>query len=229
MDVLVNKALEFGFKRLSSVLKSPIVFHSVPGAGKTTLIRALLNSDSRFEGWTLAEGDKPNLEGVVIRKYVGGEVGPFALLDEYCVEPEIAGKFYAVFGDPLQVNNIGFLRASWIKVETHRFGKATAQLLNQFGFEVSSSKADILVIADIFVGEPEGTVVYFEEEVGCLLKRHSLEAVHIDLVRGDSFPVVTFVTSENCMILDKVRSFNCLTRHSEKLIILCPNATYSPT
>lgn len=228
MDVLVNKALNFGFVRLSSVLRRPIVFHSVPGAGKSTLIRELIKEDSRFEGWTLAEGDSATLSGVVIKKYLGGPVGEFALLDEYCVDPSVASGFFAVFGDPLQVCNTGFLRASFLKVESHRFGCTTAQLLRSFGFEIQAGGEDIVVIADIFVGEPEGQVLYFEEEVGCLLKRHQLECAHIDTVRGRTYPVVTFVTSENTLGLDRVRGFNCLTRHSAKLIILCPDATYAP-
>nr|UZP17025.1 ORF2 [Blueberry scorch virus]UZP17035.1 ORF2 [Blueberry scorch virus] len=227
MDVLVKYLVKNNFERLSSNLSLPIVVHSVPGAGKSTLIRELIAADPRFCALTFGKADPPNLSGVCIRSAIGITSCPeFTLVDEY-LEGEIPSGSFAVFADPLQGGPGLPLRAHFIKKTSHRFGSQTSALLTSLGFEVEASGEDCVEIADIFQRDPEGVVLYHESDIGDLLAAHSVEAHCIKEVRGQTFDSVTFVTAESAPILDRALSFQCLTRHRKNLLILCPNATYT--
>jgi hypothetical protein len=229
MDVLVDLLLKFGFKRLSSRLTTPIVVHCVPGAGKSTLIRELLDLDTRFYAYTAGVPDSPRLNGRWIRaleEYPGTE-GQLVIVDEYTLLDKLPFEPFAVFGDPIQSNSKGVLPAHFTCNFSRRFGLATSNLLRDLGWDVIAEGSDVVQISDIFGVEPIGTVVYFEAEVGCLLRSHCVEAKSLAEIRGQTFDIVTFVTSENCPSSDVCAAFQCLTRHREALHILCPNATYT--
>nr|UVA86894.1 triple gene block protein 1 [Cole mild mosaic virus] len=227
MDVFVKLLSDFGFTRLNSRLSCPIVVHCVPGAGKSTLIRKLLELDSRFEAYTGGVPDTPNLSGCWIRKWEGNTTpGKLTVLDEYThlsVVPEV----FALFGDPVQSDTSAVRRADFTCNTSRRFGAATSGLLKELGWQVEATGTDVVQISDVFIGEPVGTIVYFEEEVGCLLKRHCVEALHLSEITGRTFTTVTFVTAENSPLSNPAAAFQCLTRHKEALHILCPDATYT--
>ncbi|CAF04327.1 triple gene block 1 [Daphne virus S] len=228
MDLLVDVALEFGFTRVSSVLRSPVIFHCVPGAGKSTLIRELINRDHRFIAFTAGEPDPPNLSGRAIKKYIGSiPKDRFVLLDEYNVLESIPDGVYACFGDPLQVAVQRNQEAHFVCNFSRRFGSATAQFLRGLGFEIAAEGQDTVEIRDIYAVDPKGQIVFFERSIGCLLKAHSVEAKHISEIRGQTFDHVTFVTESNDPRSDLPSAFQCLTRHRVSLLVLTPNATYS--
>jgi hypothetical protein len=227
MDVFVDLLNKYKFERLSSHLSFPIVIHSVPGAGKTTLIRELIATDSRFSAYTFGKADKPNLSGSYIRGVEGDlEEKDFVIFDEY-----LAGEHphwaFAVFADPNQGGSAPVLRAHFIKRETHRFGERTATLLRELGYDITAVGDDTVEIADIYARDPEGVVIYHEREVGELLSAHGIESYCIREVRGQTFEIVTYVTAENSPTFDSTLSFQCLTRHRKKLLILCPDASYT--
>lgn len=229
MDVLVKYLLSNNYKRLTSDIRPPIVVHSVPGGGKSTLIRDILHFDSRFTAYTFGEADPPSLTGVRIRGSTEEIIkSEFVLFDEY-----LAGDWppwaFALFADPLQGGGGSVLRAHFIKFESHRFGQCTAQLLRSLNFEVHATGEDLVQICDIYTIDPRDTVIYFEKEIGQLLARHSVEAFCISQVRGKTFDSVTFVTTEQGPLKDRAAAFQCLTRHKKSLLILCPDATYSST
>ncbi|NP_612809.1 25 kDa protein [Blueberry scorch virus] len=226
MDVLVKYLVKNNFERQSSNLTLPIVVHSVPGAGKSTLIRELITADPRFSALTFGKADPPNLRGAFIRSAFGATPYPeFTLIDEY-LEGEVLEGAFAVFADPLQGGPGIPLRAHFIKRISHRFGSQTSALLTSLGFEVEACGEDRVEIADIFKRDPVGVVLYHEKEIGVLLAAHSVEAYCIKEVRGQTFESVTFVTAESAPVLDRALSFQCLTRH-RKTLLLCPNATYT--
>jgi len=227
MEVFVSLLNKYKFTRLTSQLTLPIVVHSVPGAGKTSLIRELIATDSRFKAYTYGKADEPNIIGAYIRAAREDLVEEeFTVFDEY-----IAGKHpnwaFAVFADPSQGGGSEVLRAHFSKVHSHRFGTATSELLKSLGYEITASGEDSVEIADIYSKDPEGVVVFHEEVVGSLLRNHAVESYCINEVRGQTFECVTFVTAENSPLLDRTLSFQCLTRHKKRLLILCPDATYS--
>jgi hypothetical protein len=227
MDVLVDLLCKYKFERLTSHLSIPVVIHSVPGAGKTSLIRELIAADSRFSAYTYGKADQPSLTGAYIRSAEGElKEQEFTVFDEY-----IAGSHppwaFAVFADPSQGGEAPILRAHFVKRESHRFGAQTASLLRKLGYDIAASGEDTVEIADLYVKDPEGIVVYHEREVGQLLRAHGVESHCIQSIRGQTFDIVTYITAENSPISDTALSFQCLTRHRKKLLILCPNASYT--
>lgn len=226
MDVLLYYLNKFGFERLCSDLTPPIVVHSVPGGGKSSLIREIINKDKRFTAFTYGKEDPESLTGVRIQKATQTiEKADFALFDEY-IEGKVPEWAYAVFADPLQGGQGAAKRAHFIKRHSHRFGKCTAQLLRELQFDVTADSEDLVQISGIYDVDPKDTVVYYEASVGKLLKDHSVEAYCISEIRGQTFESVTFVTAENSPV-DRTKAFQCLTRHRKSLLILCPDATYT--
>jgi hypothetical protein len=57
MDVLVKYLDKYKFKRVRSDLSVPVVIHSVPGAGKSSVIRDIIRADRRFEACTYGKAD----------------------------------------------------------------------------------------------------------------------------------------------------------------------------
>lgn len=229
MDVLVNLAKKFGFCRISTTLNKPIVFHCVPGAGKSTLIRSCCRADNRFVAVTLGKEDERDLTGVGITKFTGViPVCEYPLLDEYTLAESLEEGWFAVFGDPIQANNRVVLRAHFTCNLSRRFGQCTAQLLRDLGFDVEAEGEDVVQISGIYVEDPRDKIIYYEQEVGCLLKKHSVEASHISEVTGQTFDSVTFVTASEHPE-DRASAYQCLTRHRKNLLILAPNASYTST
>nr|UGL76515.1 triple gene block protein 1 [Chrysanthemum virus R] len=229
MDVLVNLARKFGFHRVSTTLNKPIVFHCVPGAGKSTLIRECCRADSRFVAVTLGKEDERDLTGVGITKYLGViPLCEFPLLDEYTLAENLSEGWFAIFGDPIQATNRVVLRANFTCNVSRRFGKCTAQLLRELNFDVIAEGEDIVQISGIYAEDPRDKIIYYEQEIGCLLKSHSVEASHISEIIGQTFDSVTFVTASNHPT-DRASAYQCLTRHRKNLLILAPNASYSAT
>jgi hypothetical protein len=228
MDVLVKCLCDSGFTRLNTRLVNPVIIHCVPGAGKTTCIKKLLGLDSRFVALTAGIAEKPNLTGRWLQKFKGQLIpDKFNLIDEYTLIEDCPVGAFACFGDPLQSNKSEPKPADFVCYFSHRFGSATAGLLKELGFEVEAEGQDSVQIADIYSVDPREQVLYFEDEVGALLCRHSLEAKHVSEVIGQTFQSVTFVTSLNNPSDHPVEVFQCITRHRSHLLILCPNATFT--
>ncbi|QYF50266.1 MAG: triple gene block protein 1 [Beijing sediment betaflexivirus] len=233
MDILLKCARDFEFIKVSNNLCSTLVFHCVPGAGKSTFIRHLLNLDSRFVGITFGEPDNPNLSGRFIRSasdYVHS-AGNLVLVDEYTEGDELPFPIIAFFGDPYQTAHSKRVKAAThIKRSTLRFGSETCSKLAKWGWDVSSSKVDKCSIENIFTAEPEGTVIAFEGEVFKLLESHNCPYSKICEIRGKTFDIVTLVvTGDPIKLSERHLLYQGLTRHQNKLLILCPNASYSPT
>jgi len=229
MEVLLDLASKYKFKRLATTLKYPIVFHCVPGAGKSSLIREALNSSPKFVAFTFGEADTPNLTGNFIKAapWSSSEIeGKYLLVDEYTESSESLNAAFAVFGDPLQTTTKQILRAHFTCNITRRFGKCTAELLRELGYDIESTLEDSVQISGIFELEPTGVIICHEEEVAKLLCAHSVEYKRVEEIRGKTFEEVTYITAENGPV-DRVASFQCMTRHRTSLKILCPDASYT--
>jgi hypothetical protein len=147
-------------------------------------------------------------------------------VDEYLEATDLP-KAFALFADPIQGGPGKVLEPHFIKTESHRFGKCTAQLLRELNFDITAEGEDLVQIRGIYEVDPRDTILFFEKEVGELLSAHGLLCYCIDEVRGQTFESVTFATSESKPLLDPARAFQCLTRHRRSLLILNPDATYS--
>lgn len=231
MDVVIKFASKYNFERLYSKLDKPVVFHCVPGAGKSSCIREILAFDSRFAAFTLGIEDPPNLTNNRIKKYSGElSAEKLNILDEYNLERVDTSEYIAVFGDPIQAVLDYSLRAHFICRSSLRFGKCTAQLLRELDYEVEAAGEDVIQIAGLYEVDPKDNIIYYEEDVGCLLRRHQLEAHHIKELVGQTFDSVTFVTSHSRIPREeRATVFQCLTRHRKSLLIMCPDGTYTST
>ncbi|AKZ66615.1 triple gene block protein 1 [Atractylodes mottle virus] len=231
MDVLLRVVGKYRFTRLNSSLRQPIVFHCVPGAGKSTCIRELINLDSRFSAYTLGIPDRPNLQGIGIKQFEGQcEQGKLCILDEYTLGPFEPNLFFAVFGDPIQHKPSLSLRADFICCESRRFGRCTAQLLRTLGFEIQAEGDDVVNLGKVYGSDLTSVILYYEPEVGCILRAHNLRAFNPEEVVGQTFECVTFITGKTVLpIEERELAYQCLTRHSKELHVLTPDATYSAT
>ncbi|AIZ76638.2 triple gene block protein 1 [Elderberry carlavirus E] len=230
MDIIIELAEQYGFQRTKSKLVKPLVFHCVPGAGKSTFIRLLLAEIPGSKAFTHGVADTPTICGLYIRDAKDIELtssGSALLLDEYTEFEELPTHTLAAFGDPLQSNKYAPREPHFISDLTRRFGNQTVLLLKSLGFNVRTEKVDTVVVEDIYAGEPEGQILCNEREVAALLCAHQLDYLFVDQLRGRTFDKVTYITAENSPS-DRVGSFQCLTRHTTKLKILCPDATYGP-
>uniref|UniRef100_A0AAU7LN13 Triple gene block protein 1 n=1 Tax=Okra mild mottle virus TaxID=3161050 RepID=A0AAU7LN13_9VIRU len=227
MNELLTLLSKYNFTRLGHKLGDPIIINCVPGAGKSTLIRELLNTNDCFAAYSTVKADPPNLTGRRIEKLPSDlPSGKLIILDEYQNLNTIPSGIFAAFGDPLQTSHPLNLEATFIATKTHRFGKSTCNLLKALNFTVHSDKDDVVVIENLFEGVLEGTVICFEQEVVQLLRRHSVKFLQPCEFQGDTFEIVTFVTSGIVEDENRSKHLVCLTRHSTKLKVLCPNATY---
>lgn len=230
MEIVFDLAVKYNFVRQSSTLSKPLVFHCVPGAGKSSFIRELLSASPKFVAFTFGEADRPSLSGAFIQKAPWSAEsieGKFLLVDEYTESPVDLNCAYAVFGDPLQTNVAKLLRANFTCNISRRIGRCTAQLLREFGFDIYSNKEDSVQVLDVFEADLLGTIICHEQEVADLLCAHNVEYLRLEQVRGKTFSEVTYITAVNHPA-DAVAAFQCMTRHSCALRILCPNASYTP-
>ncbi|AIZ76614.1 triple gene block protein 1 [Elderberry carlavirus A] len=232
MDVLIKLALERGFDRIHSNYSGCAVFHCVPGAGKTTLIRDLLQRDSRFQALTFGVVDKQSLSG---RRIKGPserlEEGKLTIVDEYTEGDWEIYKPIALFGDPIQSCNLSRVKPSNFECRrTFRFGRQTCALLGRLGFHITSEFDDEVIIGDVFSIEPEGLIIAFEPEVKELLEDHGCDYSEPCALRGRTTKAVTFITASESIPESLAHLFFiALTRHQEKLIVLSRNATFGAT
>nr|UVK69165.1 triple gene block 1 [Grapevine rupestris stem pitting-associated virus] len=220
MNNLVKALSTFEFVGVFSVLKFPVVIHSVPGSGKSSLIRELISEDEKFVAFTAGVPDSPNLTGRYIKPYSPGCVvkGKVNILDEYLSVPDVSG-FDVLFSDPYQ--NISIPReAHFIKYKTCRFGVNTCKYLSSFGFEVSSDRLDDVIVGSPFTLDVEGVLICFGKEAVDLAAAHKSEFKLPCEVRGSTFNVVTLLKSRDPTPEDRHWFYIAATRHRNKLIIM---------
>lgn len=230
MDVLLSELDSCEHFTFVSNFDKLCVVNCVPGAGKSTLIRSILEKDSRFVAYTFGVADPKSFGDRRIRSacdYV--ESKKLTIVDEYTEGDYKKLNPCCVFGDPVQSKSEG-LPPNYICLKTKRFGSSTCELLNSLGFKISSDKTDKVIKGDPFADEIEGQLIVVGREAEKLAKSHRADFVNFKNCRGSTFKTVTVLTSEN-FIKEEERSefYVALTRHTDILKILCPDAIFGPT
>nr|QIZ03194.1 triple gene block protein 1 [Grapevine virus T] len=220
MNNLISALELFGFDRVSERVSYPLVIHSVPGSGKTSLIRSLIKLDGDFEAFTAGVPDTPNLEGRYIQSYSEGcaSTRKLSILDEYLTVKNWEG-FEVLLSDPYQ-NDKSPLVASYVSRKTRRFGKSTCKYLAGYGFEVESEIEDSVIRGSPFEVRVEGQLICFGKAAVELALSHGAEFKLPCEVRGSTFDVVTLLKSEEPSPENKHLFYVGCTRHREKLLIL---------
>nr|UCJ00422.1 triple gene block 1 [Cherry necrotic rusty mottle virus] len=222
MECIYSRLLDANFSRTSFPISFPVVVHGVPGCGKSTLIKSLLDS-AEFSAQSYGVVRPTNLAGRGVEKALQPLQPGFNVLDEYLSGPSYEG-FDLLLSDPYQ-NFRKPLTAHFINSCTYRFGVSVCKFLNKLGFEIESrrEKDTELIFGKVFGGEIRGEIICFEPEVEEILRKHSAKFHHPCNLRGAEFDHVTFITAhKDLQEIVGPDLYVSLTRATESLTILSP-------
>nr|AVD50423.1 TGB protein 1 [Cherry green ring mottle virus] len=222
MEVVQNLLFDAGFCRTAYSLSFPIVVHGVPGCGKSTFVRKLLDLED-FHAQSFGFVRPTNLAGRGVEKALAPLQSGFNVLDEYLSGPDCAG-FDLLLSDPYQ-NFRKPLTAHYTNSCTYRFGTSVCHFLNKLGFEITSARAEDteLIFGKVFGGTIRGEIICFEKEVEELLVKHSAAFHHPCNLRGAEFEHVTFISaSTDLQEIVGPDLYVALTRATKSLTILQP-------
>lgn len=232
MDVFCKVLIECGFSRLEGSGNKCKVVLGVPGCGKSSCIRRLINLDSRFIAATFGSPDPLNVTGRRIRAVSELAVldcaGKFLLLDEFQQGDFEELKPFALFGDVCQFfdSTRAYPVADWCKTVSHRVNKSTCDYLQRFGFEITSSVQGELTFGGLYEKELQGTVITYCTKVSDLLGAHRVEHYTLENCRGSEFAEVSLCLSDSEIHKEDLAKFYvCATRSRGSLLILTPDAS----
>nr|QCY49493.1 triple gene block 1 protein [Shallot latent virus]QCY49514.1 triple gene block 1 protein [Shallot latent virus] len=232
MDVFCKVLIECGFSRLEGSGNKCKVVLGVPGCGKSSCIRRLINLDSRFIAATFGFPDPLNVTGRRIRAVSELAVldcaGKFLLLDEFQQGDFEDLKPFALFGDVCQFfdSTRAYPVADWCKTVSHRVNKLTCDYLQGFGFEITSSERGELFFGGLYEKELQGTVITYCTQVSSLLEAHRVEHYTLENCRGSEFSEVSLCLSDSVIHREDLAKFYvCATRSRGNLLILTPDAS----
>ena len=232
MDVFCKVLIECGFCRIEGSGNKCKIVLGVPGCGKSSCIRKLINLDSRFIAATFGTPDPLNVTGRRIRAIT--ELTPsdctdkLLLIDEFQQGDCEEFKPFALFGDVCQFfdSTRPYPIADWHKVVSHRVNKDTCDFLRKFGFEITSCVPGALTFGGLYEKELQGTVITYCSQVSALLSAHSVEHLTLADCRGSEFASVTLCLSDSLVHRKDLSKFYvCATRSCGDLLVLTPDAS----
>nr|BAZ96204.1 TGB1 [Shallot latent virus] len=236
MDVFCKVLIECGFSRIDGSGNKCKIVLGVPGCGKSSCIRKLLNLDSRFIAATFGTPDPLNVTGRRIRAITELATldctGKFLLIDEFQQGDFEELKPFALFGDVCQFfdSTKPYPIADWYKTVSHRVNKLTCDFLRNFGFEINSSVQGNLTFRGLYEEELKGVVITYCTQVSALLKAHQVEHHTLASCRGSEFPNVSLCLSDSVVHREDLAKFYvCATRSTGDLLILTPDASKPST
>lgn len=236
MDVFCKVLIESGFSRIDGSGNKCKVVLGVPGCGKSSCIRKLINLDSRFVAATFGAPDPLNVTGRRIRAVTElatfDLTGKFLLLDEFQLGEFEELKPFALFGDVCQFFDSArpYPIADWFKTVSHRVSEPVCNYLRTFGFEITSSVQGVLTFGGLYESELQGVVITYCTQVSALLKAHRVEHHTLVTCRGSEFPCVSLCLSDSVVHKEDLAKFYvCATRSRGELLILTPDASKPST
>ena len=236
MDVFCKVLIECGFSRIDGSGNKCKVVLGVPGCGKSSCIRKLINLDSRFIAATFGAPDPLNVTGRRIRAVseltTSDCAEKYLLLDEFQLGDYEVFKPFALFGDICQFfdSTKPYPIADWHKVVSHRVNKNTCDFLRRFAFEITSDVPGDLTFGGLYERDLRGTVITFCSQVSTLLRAHGVEHFTLNDCRGSEFTEVTLCLSDSVVHKNDLAKFYvCATRSSGNLLILTPDASEPTT
>nr|APG31856.1 TGBp1 [Arachis pintoi virus] len=137
---LEDKLTAAGFTRTNQPLAYPIVVHGVPGCGKSTLIKTLIDTIG-FKAATTTQPYGKTLSscGVTSHPLEDCQRTTIRILDEYQnVAPTEWERYQVLIGDPFQGPYSSI--AHYVKATSHRVPKPVANFLRARDFDIHSDK-----------------------------------------------------------------------------------------
>nr|QED43642.1 TGB1 [Garlic latent virus] len=236
MDVFCKVLIEFGFSRLEGSSNKCKVVLGVPGCGKSSCIRKLINLDSRFIAATFGAPDPLNVTGRRIRavsELVSFDyTGKFLLLDEFQQGNYEELNPFALFGDVCQFfdSTRPCPVSDWCKTVSHRVNEKTCDFLRTFGFEITSRVQGSLTFGGLYEEELQGVVITYCTKVSALLRAHQVEHHTLASCRGSEYPNVSLCLSDSVVHREDLAKFYvCATRSRGDLLVLTPDASKPST
>lgn len=139
-----------GFTRTHLPTSFPLTIHGVPGSGKSTALKQLLNNPDIFV-CTLGKpyGDSLTTPGVQAYDPDTNLNHRFRVLDEYQhADSSVTARFNVLVGDPYQ--GAHRFEPHLIKEFSHRVPRPVTHWLHARGFQISSTKPGSLTTANPF-------------------------------------------------------------------------------
>ncbi|AXU24224.1 TGB1 [Shallot latent virus] len=236
MDVLCKVLIECGFRKLDGSSNKCKIVLGVPGCGKSSCIRKLINLDSRFIAATFGVPDPFNVTGRRICSITElsriDRANKYLLLDEFQKGDFEELQPFALFGDVCQFfdSSKPFPVADWCKTVSHRVNSPTCRFLTEIGFDITSSVPGQLNFGGLYEEELQGTVITYCVQVSALLKAHSVEHLTTESCRGSEFSSVSLCLSDSVIHKEDLQKFYvCATRSRGNLLILTPDASKPST
>ncbi|UOH28272.1 triple gene block protein 1 [Kudzu virus D] len=221
MNNIIELFEKSGFVKISDKNNPPYFLHAVPGAGKTSLLKDLLQENRQVRVYSKICIEKPNLSGRYIKLYRDEVLDEsfINILDEYAFGSFVEGfDFY--LGDPLQLSLDLTREADFIKSTSYRVPKPVCEFLCAAGHLISGVTEGSISFETFFGEEPSGTILAYQKEVLDYLRSYNLAVLSPCEVQGREFDLVTLFVAGILSEEAQCKEFYCCaTRAKSKLII----------
>ncbi|APG31851.1 TGBp1 [Arachis pintoi virus] len=195
---LEDRLITAGFTRTNQPLAYPIVVHGVPGCGKSTLIKTLIEIVG-FKAATTTQPYGRTLSscGVTSHPLEDHQRATIRILDEYQnVAPTEWEKYQVLIGDPFQGPYSSV--AHYVKATSHRVPKQVADFLRARSFDIYSDKEGSLTTTNPYSPKvaqqfQNATILHLGPISKQLLQSHSVPSICWKEFAGQEDRSVTLV------------------------------------
>ncbi|QED44452.1 TGB1 [Garlic virus H] len=223
-SVLIQLLSNSGFQRTTAPFDEALVIHGVPGCGKSSLIKSLINHQSVI-AYTLGAPYGKTLAHPGVQRLTHASPTSEAetrILDEYQLgSEEDLKQFNVLVGDPFQGHSTRC--AHFIKNVSHRVPRPVCVFLNSLGYDIQSDVEGTLKhlpVFDSYGRGPKGVVIHLGPVSCQLTQTYRIPSKTPLEVQGLEFEEVTLVYHSSELPVNSENFFIAATRASSRLNII---------